>query len=296
MFFVTACFCSCATIAENAGRLLDGSALAEKKLATYKSGDGSIIINKIRQKDGTELLQVALNYFPSLKIYTELPDARGNFSLVRLHFLCAGNYGWNEFEVPLSGYGRFIVNDDDGSAVFSLDAETIDRMPVSGGKILYQQRRSSGEDALRQLVNRENRIAAIVEFMLEAEAMQTFGVVSDSSRSNAKDFGKFWTALFFPETVKKKLRPAVYNTLLKTEEEQAASNGKKHKSIDGIRWNTTYTALYFPAELQALRDTGTMLRDFEEALPWIFTEYCYAVGIGFPAGVTKLTLTKKYKQ
>jgi hypothetical protein len=40
-------------------------------------------------------------------------------------------------------------------------------------------------------------------------------------------------------------------------------------SAGGTRWNAAYTRSAFPGELWELRDSGALLRDWEEALPWI---------------------------
>jgi hypothetical protein len=49
--------------------------------------------------------------------------------------------------------------------------------------------------------------------------------------------------------------------------------GDKLVMTDDIKWNTDYTQRLFPEELWPVRNSGTMLRDWEEALAWIYLEY-----------------------
>jgi len=43
--------------------------------------------------------------------------------------------------------------------------------------------------------------------------------------------------------------------------------------VEDIYWNTGYTERVFPEELIPIRNSGMLLRDWEEALSWIYMEY-----------------------
>jgi hypothetical protein len=78
------------------------------------------------------------------------------------------------------------------------------------------------------------------------------------------DFETYWKPILFPETVMKKKRP-----------ENWQQEGDIIISAEGIRWNSSYTKRTFPEELWNIRNSGTMLRDWEEALDWMFNEYAW---------------------
>jgi hypothetical protein len=82
--------------------------------------------------------------------------------------------------------------------------------------------------------------------------------------SNQKEFENHWKRRLFPELVSAKARPADYST-------ENAEWGR----ADSVNWNRTYTEHLFPEELWEYRNSGALLRDWEEALPWIYMEYSW---------------------
>jgi hypothetical protein len=77
--------------------------------------------------------------------------------------------------------------------------------------------------------------------------------------ANQRAFEKYWKPILFPELVSPKKRPAAY-----TAGEPRFVRG------EDIRWNAAYTQAVFPETLRPLRDSGTLLRDWEEAAAWIY--------------------------
>jgi len=49
--------------------------------------------------------------------------------------------------------------------------------------------------------------------------------------------------------------------------------GDIFEKADDIRWNTGYTERVFSEELWPVRNSGTLLRDWEEAIFWLYLEY-----------------------
>jgi hypothetical protein len=133
---------------------------------------------------------------------------------------------------------------------------------ITSGALRRDDTVIKGEEALGILRNRLNRIKVLTEWMAQ----------SSYARPSAtqKDFEDYWRALLLPETVPKKKRPARYS----------AENAALTAYTEGYRWNTAYTALLFPtdeapdnAELAKMRDSGALLRDFDEAVLWIYVQY-----------------------
>jgi hypothetical protein len=122
-----------------------------------------------------------------------------------------------------------------------------------------------GTEALDILRNRLDRIDALVAWMTQSGHARQF--------ASQKDFEQYWRVILLPETVNRKNRPALF----------AAETASTPTPIEGYQWNTAYTALLFPledeenapqnAELAKMRNSGALLRDFEEAVPWIEFQY-----------------------
>jgi hypothetical protein len=81
-------------------------------------------------------------------------------------------------------------------------------------------------------------------------------------RQTIDDFEKYWKPLLFPEIVSKKKKPSGW-----------LQEGDQFIRAEDIKWNTSYTERIFPEVLRPVRDSGTLLSDWEEALHWIYLEY-----------------------
>jgi hypothetical protein len=81
-------------------------------------------------------------------------------------------------------------------------------------------------------------------------------------------FEAYWKPLLLPEMTAVKERPLGY--ILRDAEFTVA---------EGVKWNSTYSAALFTGdspeheELRKLRNAGALLRDWEEAVSWIWLEY-----------------------
>ena len=62
---------------------------------------------------------------------------------------------------------------------------------------------------------------------------------------------------------------------------------------EDIRWNTGYTERVFPEHLREIRNSGTLLRDWEEAVEWLYVEYEWDRLTEMLSGETVLYKTKK---
>jgi hypothetical protein len=184
-----------------------------------------------------------------------MPDGDGNFFLTSLDFLSSNLNGWNEFTIELSGTGTFIKYDNRASLVLH-SAETLD---ITGGKIRRNNNRITGDQALTALRNRQERILVLTEWFKEQLVASEQPV---PSFAGSADFEKHWKPILFPELAKKKRRPPVW-----TKEDAVWVRG------EDVRWNSVYTEKVFPEELRPVRNSGTLLRDWEEALSWIYFQF-----------------------
>ena len=251
---------SCSSLVHKSGEALEGSGAGEKTIARYRPGaqgaDTHIELRRLLLKNGEEEVEIKSDDWPNLAIRGGRIADDGRFELREARFLSSHVQGWNEFSLELTGNAVFHAS---GGVVGVLYIKgDVERIQISSGKIRLKSDRLTGTAALNPLRNRRERIIALVEWMQETS------LADGKSFSGRKDFEKFWKPKLFPELVSKKKRPIEYTS----------ANAGWNRA-DSIKWNTSYTEIIFPEELRELRDSGALLRDWEEALPWIYMEYSW---------------------
>jgi hypothetical protein len=249
----------CVSLTEAGGRVLDGSAFAEKTLAVYREEPKrGTRVDRLRDKAGQESIAIGLDSMPNLRISGSIPNGEGNFFVNSLDFLSPNLSGWNEFTLELSGSGSFVEGYFGGvqTAVLQLrmPLETLD---ISEGKIRRGAARLNGAQALTALRNRRERIVVLARWMQEQEGLPGF--------SGPADFEAYWKPLLFPELFKPKNRGAAWAA--------AQTSAGAWVLGEDIRWSVAYTEAMFPEDLWPVRNSGTLLRDWEEAAAWIRLEF-----------------------
>jgi hypothetical protein len=241
----------CTSLVEKAGQVLDGSLFAEKTLGVYRGLEGMELRYLEVKREKQEKIEISLSAYPGLHFWTSPPDKNGTVVVQQLHFL-GGNYtGWNEFTLDLTGEAMLIPQ---RNSMLWRGQGPIERVQISGGKIRREQKRLSGEEALIALHSRYERIAALSDWMHTQEDQPDF--------TSQEDFEAYWKPLLMPELVQTKDRPAIWTT--------EATTWVKGEDVS---WNQDYTEKVFPEALWVLRNSGALLRDWEEALPWIYMDY-----------------------
>jgi hypothetical protein len=269
----------CVSLAEFGGRVLDGSAFAEKKTASYREEPKrGIRVDRVRrtggpQKDGQEFIAIRLDSMPNLRLKGSIPDGQGNFSLSSLDFLSPNLSGWNELTQELSGSGSF-----DG-AVLQLRGP-IEALDISSGKIRRGAARLTGAPALTALHNRRERIAAIAQWMNRTLVRDLPDQPGLPGFADQGAFEAYWEPILFPELVRAKDRTVAWN-----------EDGPWVLGED-VKWNSVYTEAVFPEELWPVRNSGTLLRDWEEAAAWIYLEFEWEHILEALSGKIELTKIK----
>jgi hypothetical protein len=256
----------CTTVIQKAGEVIDGSAFAEKETAVYRTGGkqrrrektpapgsgAGILVETLSRKKGEDRIAIGIDALPTLRLVGSAPDAAGNFSLIALEFLCPNLSGWNEFSRELAGSGVFRAGEE---AVLRLDGEA-ELLDITGGKIRRNSTRIVGDQAASALRNRQERIQALVDWM------KTRQEGDGGPFASQEEFENYWEPVLFPEMVRAKSRPPEWTT-----------EGAVWVRGEGVRWNAAYTETRFPEELRPARDSGTLLRDWEEAAAWVYLQY-----------------------
>jgi hypothetical protein len=185
--------------------------------------------------------------------------ADGSFDFTEARFLSPHLHGWNEFSLQLLG-GAAAGNPGAERSLLRINGE-VERVQISSGRIRFKSSYMSGNAALTALRNRRERILALCEWV-DGSSVKS-GIQAFHSE---KEFKEYWERLLFPELVSKNLQPAEYTTI-----------NAEWNIADNVRWNRTYTQFLFPEYLWEYRNTGALLRDWEEALPWIYFEYSWNI-------------------
>jgi hypothetical protein len=247
------CYAGCIGGAPKNGMPRENAVFTEKILAQYLSkGDGGLTtLKEIALKDGKTGITITTDSMPNIQLYGSAPNRDGVFYLHSLYFLDSHIHGWIEFTLDIRGKGFFKVWKNYGVLEIEPDLEMLD---ILEGKIRYTHSAISGSQAVRALENRRGRITLLTQWMRGFPGVPEF--------KNQWAFSRHWFPLLFPELVSPWARPPLWKT------ETAVWN-----QIDDIRWNETYTEAAFPPELKPLRNSGTLFRDWEEALGWIYLFY-----------------------
>ena len=272
----------CSTLVQKSGEFLEGNAFTEKKENVFKSEKNkkkAVVIKELlikgEEKDGTassevstssgettnRLIEISSGQWPGFSFRGSLPDSDGKLSLTEARFLSSHYFGWNEFTLDILGDAYFYA--DNETRLFRINGE-VERVQLSSGKIRLKSNYLTGDPALTALKNRRERILAVTEWMENQLLTNNSIVYNNVVLSNEKHFSDFWKPLLFPELAKKSKQPKEYT-----------KENVEWVKADGIKWNKTYTELFFPENLWELRNSGALLRDWEEALPWIFMEYSW---------------------
>jgi hypothetical protein len=246
----------CVSIVEKGGRVLDGSAFAEKTLGRYaarRDEGANIEVRELINTQGERSLAILPEDFPALRFRGSAPGEGGAFYLTGLEYLGGNVSGWNEFTLDLSGAGTFVTSGE--TAVLSFPAPP-EPVQISSGKIRRGETRLAGSEALTSLRNRYERILALTAWMRTREGAPAYDTPAA--------FDAYWRPILLPETVAKKKRPP----------EWKGENPRWVRAED-FKWNAAYTESLLPGDLWSLRDSGALLRDWEEAFEWICFEYAW---------------------
>jgi hypothetical protein len=231
--------------------MISGCETSISKLESEKINGAVITVKHIQSNDDKEFLEIALSNVPNLLFNTSLPDASGRIYLTSYNYFCSSIFGWNDFTMDVSASGTLIENG--GRTLLHINSP-IEVIGISSGKIRYNEERLIDDSALRTLNNRYERILALSEWMHTQSDVPLF--------NDEKDFENYWKPLIFPELVSARKRPSSWK------KENAEWN-----RADDINWNVSYTENLFPEDLHVYRNSGGLLRDWEEALSWIYVEY-----------------------
>lgn len=255
----------------DASRGLEGSLAPSGRLvlaSKWKGGkeSGGICATLMTEKTGRNAKKYWLclesDRMPGLKLYAPVADtangerfdsARFDADFSSAVFFCNYDDGWSWFDMPVSG--RVAVEKTDEELRLKSDSG-IERLPAHRARLRAGSRIMSGDRAMDALKNRQERIAALAEFM--------HGKKETANNLTLPEFKSVWQSFLFPETVQAKKRGEEWKNL---------TAKTKFSRAEEYSWNEEYSYAVFPENMRELRQTGALWRDWIEAGPWIYAEY-----------------------
>jgi hypothetical protein len=280
---------------EKTGRVLDGSAFAEKTEAVYENkeagfaGRGVRVSRKRARAQDREYILIEFAAFPTLRLRASPPGGDHRIVLEALEFFSPSLDGWNVFTREISGEGRF---KDEWYTAFLAIPRAPELLDISAGRVSRGGARIAGDEALTALRNRGERIEELVLWM--ASRLEGEGLSAGFESQGA--FEKFWTPILFPETLPAKKRPPGWAAAGQQGSRRQGRRQGRWQRGEEISWSVDYTEALFPPgpaeSLRPVRDSGTLLRDWEEALPWIFYQFEWDAIIGSLSSEIRLVKVK----
>lgn len=165
-----------------------------------------------------------------------------------------GNWpnGWTYCRYEASGKYRFI---ESGSAYWVKAIDPLELWEIEKGEIRYFDTYYRGDDGLHKARQRVDRMRELARFL---QKDKEFAEVSGSLKKTTvfgQPFKAVQGAFLFPEYY---------------DREKVSGVGLLDK---GEAWDAAYTTREFPEQLQSLRDSGSLWRDYEEAPQMLLALY-----------------------
>ena len=157
--------------------------------------------------------------------------------LEEMHWFSNWSNGWTEARLPASGEMRLRRNEED----WVISVVTAPQLAEpSSASIRDGDEYLAGPRGVELFARRWARIRAVIALLKQKLPDQWFEPLS------------------FQEAAGRFLFPEIYGYSV------APNPGYRTARAESITWNVDYTEANFPDNLREIRDTGTMLRDFEE--------------------------------
>jgi hypothetical protein len=127
---------------------------------------------------------------------------------------------------------------------------------VLEGEIRYKESRYYGDRSRDMVSRRWTRIEAAAPFIEDSLDMESYHFAHKKRDYYSEDFQRDLESLLFPE---------LYGYGDKFPKPDSCKDPeKRYVREEGVTWDGCYSTAYLPEELIPVRDSGTLLRDYEE--------------------------------
>jgi hypothetical protein len=182
------------------------------------------------------------------------------FSLTEMHSFSNWANGWTEARFTVTG--ELLLSPNGRGWSISVVQQPQLGAPVAAS-MRYFDDYLAGERALEEFTHRWDRVQAVVDVLRQKLQERWFDYTVAPWQP-----GRRSEAMSFEEATRQFLFPEVYGY------PEPPRRDSQSVRAEAINWNVDYTAANFPENLRAIRNSGTMLRDFEECLGLWRLAYC----------------------
>lgn len=179
--------------------------------------------------------------------------------------------GWTELDFVVEG--ELIFQREDHHWVYRGDG-TPALIDISQAAIRYRNTILRGEEARREALNRQNRLKAFTKLLRDEMPASSISTQQPALFKNLKHFKKIVGKRWFPEAMGHDEGWKDFNF-----------NDKGYIRSHGISWSVSATETLLPEELHELRTSGTLFRDYEEGLEWLYLEWLWDYYFSSDAGL-----------
>lgn len=180
-----------------------------------------------------------------------------------MQFLAVWPNGWTEGEANI--FAKLKLTKEENYYKCKIE-EKFEIFEITKGAIRYQDDYYYDDKGLINVKNKFDRIIALNEFLKKQEGSQEFFLTPIFSSKTNKSYKDNFEKFLFPELF---LDSVVY----KSSNFKITDPSNDLILGENILWNKKYTDNFFPEHLKNVRNSGTMLRDFEETIDLCFAEY-----------------------
>ncbi|HOL57988.1 MAG TPA: hypothetical protein PLD75_10575 [Spirochaetota bacterium] len=254
-FFILVCFLliSCSTLVKS-----------------YKNNEkNSIDLTKVEireNKKGNKWIEIKSKIInPIVFIGNFNIDETGDIDIYinAMKFLATWPNGWTEGEASVYARLKLIKEDDYYRCKVE---ENFQFFEITKGAIRYQDDYYYDEKGLTNVKNKFDRIMALNEFLKNNNNMPEFFYTPIFKSKYGESYKERVERILFPEFFSDSI-------IYKDPEFKITDPSNDLVLAETILWNKKYTDKIFPEHLRNIRNSGTMLRDFEETIELCFAEY-----------------------
>jgi len=264
---------SCKTIAQYS---------STKKYAvndSSKAPETTLRIKQIKKGDQFAELNSQLLGWSSLRGHLKKEQNENlTFEINEIRLFGSWPNGWTE--AVYEANGKIIFTKKENSYISKV-VDDLEIFEIKYGGIRYIDNFYINNDGANKVKDRIERSKQLVNFLKERKFDKFYGSPSRQTKYG-KSFKNATQIYLFPESKgfngleKKNLLPEIYyknSVSLQDATGDKTVKKSKYQFAQGYLWNKDYTARVFPANLHELRNTGSLWRDYEEAIQIIFTLY-----------------------
>lgn len=231
------------------------------ELETSKQEWTLIIGAKGNPADGVPFQLNATPFEYGYLLGTAFLDDDNNWTLYVDEYIWFNNWtlGWTSARFSALGTMK-LINQGDRFKLFIAETPRIEH--VNQASLRYKNDYFYGDEARDKIQHRWSRISAVRDFL-------------QTALDNMQFDQRYYTRKKSINSFERRIRPVLFPEVYGYTADFPKPGKAEYSRGEGLKWNTKYTGEYCPDYLQAVRDSGTLYRDFEESPGLFYLAYSW---------------------